>query len=331
MARRAGVRSPGGSLPYLMIAAGFLLLLGGGESLVRGAVTLARRLGVSPLLVGATIVAFGTSAPELAVAVKAQLTDHGDIAMGSVVGSNIANTWLVLGGTAALRPVHWARRAVCHDAGGLALSSLLFCVLAYSAATLGRPEGTVLFGTLVGLTTFNYWRERRQRPLTLELLEREADELVEDTPLPKAIFFTLVGFIAIFFGAGLLVDGAAAVARLFGVSEATIGLTIVAIGTSLPELAACCVAAARGHADIALGNVVGSNVFNMLCIGGIAAMIAPLRVEVRILGVDLWIMLAAMMALALWLVAFDRIGRLIGSMGVATYLVWVLSHGGSLH
>ncbi len=314
-----------------MIAAGFLLLFGGGESLVRGAVTLARRLGVSPLLVGATIVAFGTSAPELAVAVKAQFTDHGDIAMGSVVGSNIANTWLVLGGTAALRPVMWARRAIVRDAIGLGFASLLFCALAYSTATLGRPEGVFLFGTLLVLTTYNYWRERRQRPLTLELLEREADELVEDTPLPKAIFFTAIGFVAIFFGAGLLVDGAAAVARVFGISEATIGLTIVAIGTSLPELAACCVAAFRGHADIALGNVVGSNIFNMLCIGGIAAMIAPLQVEVRILGVDLWIMLAAMIALALWLVSFERIGRLIGSLGIVTYLLWVLSHGGSLH
>ncbi len=314
-----------------MIAAGFLLLFGGGESLVRGAVTLARRTGVSPLLVGATIVAFGTSAPELAVAVKAQFTGHGDIAMGSVVGSNIANTLLVLGGTAMLRPVHWERRTIFHDTGGLVFASLVFCVAAATSGMLGRIESVGLFATLLLLTSYNYWRERRQRPLTLELLEREADELVEGTPLPKAMVFTAIGFAAIFCGASLLVDGAATVARVFGVSEATIGLTIVAIGTSLPELAACCVAACRGHSDIALGNVIGSNVFNMLCIGGVAGMIAPLAVELRILHVDLWIMLATMIGLALWLVATERIGRVVGGLGIATYLLWILSHGGSLH
>lgn len=314
-----------------MIAAGFVLLFGGGESLVRGAVTLARRMGVSPLLVGATIVAFGTSAPELAVAVEAQFTDHGDIAMGSVVGSNIANTLLVLGATALLRPVAWLRRTICHDAGGLVIASLLFCLLAAGGGVLSRPEGVVLFGSLLFITGYNYWRERRQRPLTLELLEREADELVESTALPKAVLFSAIGFVAIFFGAGLLVDGASAVARVFGVSEATIGLTIVAIGTSLPELAACCVAACRGHSDIALGNVVGSNVFNMLCIGGVAGMIAPLEVDARILSVDLWLMLAALVGLAVWLVASERIGRFVGGLGVVTYLVWVASHGGALH
>ena len=117
---------------------------------------------------------------------------------------------------------------------------------------------------------------------------------------------------------------------MFGVSEATIGLTIVAIGTSLPELAACCVAACRGHADIALGNVIGSNIFNMLCIGGVAAILAPLQVEARILQFDLWIMLGAMVSLATWLVATERIGRTAGALGMATYFIWIASHGGAL-
>jgi cation:H+ antiporter len=318
-------------LPYVLIAAGFLLLFGGGECLVRGAVTLARRIGVSPLLVGATVVAFGTSAPELAVAIKAQFTGHGDIAMGSVVGSNIANTLLVLGATALLRPVAWERRTIFHDAGGLVVASALFCGLAAHAGVLTRAEGIALFGSLLFLTSYNYWRERRQRPLTLELLEREADEFVAETGLPKALLFTGIGFVAIFFGAGWLVDGAAEVARVFGISEATIGLTIVAIGTSLPELAACCVAACRGHADLALGNVIGSNVFNMLGIGGVAATIAPLWVATRILHVDLWIMLAAMVGLAVCLLATERIGRAAGILGIATYLLWIASHGGALH
>lgn len=319
-------------MPYLQIAVGFVLLFGGGEFLVRGAVSLARFLGVSPLLVGATVVAFGTSAPELAVAIKAQLTAHGDIAVGSVVGSNIANALLVLGATAVLRPVKWARRAICHDAGGLLFASTLFCVLAMTGALLTRLEGSLLLATLLALTAYNYVRERRAQrsPLTIELLEREATDMVDDVPLPKALFFVLTGLVAIFIGASQLVDGAAVVARMFGISEATIGLTIVAIGTSLPELAACCIAACRCHGDVALGNVIGSNVFNMLGIAGVAGAIAPLEVPAQIASTDIWIMFAVMAALSGMLLLATRVGRVAGALMILAYGLWIATLAGSV-
>jgi len=313
-------------LPYLQIAAGFVLLFFGGECLVRGAVALARSMGVSTLLVGATVVAFGTSAPELAVAVESQLTGHGSIALGSVVGSNLANTLLVLGATALLRPVTWQRAAIRNDALGLIFASAVFCAAAATAHALGRLEGLALLGLLVALTAVNYWRERRKRPLTLSLLEEEAQEFINELALTPALLYTTLGIIGVVVGAHQLVLGTIAIARNFGVSEAVIALTVVALGTSLPELAACGVAAYRRHSDMALGNVVGSNVFNMLGIGGAAALVAPLDVPAQIMSTDLWLMLGVMVALAAWLVLRERLGRAVGLILVGTYLLWIATH-----
>lgn len=312
-------------MAYLQIAAGFLLLFFGGECLVRGAVALARHMGVSTLLVGATVVAFGTSAPELAVAVKSQLTGHGDIAIGSVVGSNLANVLLILGATALVRPVMWDPAAVRYDAFTLVLAAVVFCAAAFGAHDLGRVEGCLLVGMLGIMTWLNYWRERRKRPLTVSLLEQEAQEFINELALSPALLYAALGFIGIVAGAHQLVLGAVSLAHAFGVSEAVIALTVVAVGTSLPELAACAVAAYRKHSDMALGNVVGSNVFNMLGIGGTAAAIAPLDVPARIIQVDLWLMLIAMVAAAGWLLFRNHLGRFSGMALLVGYAAWIAS------
>lgn len=312
-------------MPYLQIAAGFLLLFFGGECLVRGAVALARHMGVSTMLVGATVVAFGTSAPELAVAVESQLTGHGDIAIGSVVGSNLANVLLILGATALVRPVAWNPKTVRYDACGLVLASVIFCAAAFAARDLGRIEGVLLVAMLGTLTWVNYWRERRKRPLTVSLLEEEAQQFINELALTPALLYAILGTIGIVAGAHQLVLGAVSVAKAFGVSETVIALTVVAVGTSLPELAACAVAAYRRHSDMALGNVVGSNVFNMLGIGGTAAAIAPLDVPPRIIQIDIWIMLAAMVVAAGWLLFRNHLGRIAGLVLLSTYVVWLAS------
>jgi len=310
-------------LPYLQIAAGFLLLFFGGECLVRGAVALARHMGVSTLLVGATVVAFGTSAPELAVAVESQLTGHSDIAIGSVVGSNLANALLILGATALVRPVAWDPTAVRYDALGLVLAAVVFCAAAFAARDLGRAEGVILVAMLATLTWVNYWRERRKRPLTVSLLEREAQEFINELALTPAVLYAILGMIGVVAGAHQLVLGAVSVAQAFGVSETVIALTVVAVGTSLPELAACAVAAYRNHSDMALGNVVGSNVFNMLGIGGTAATIAPLDIPTRIIQLDLWLMFATMVGVAAWLLLRNSLGRVTGFMLLVLYAVWI--------
>ena len=311
-------------MDYVRIAIGFLLLFGGGEFLVRGAVGLARRLGVSPLLVGATVVAFGTSAPELAVSVRAVLTGHEDIALGSVVGSNIANVLLILGVSSAISPVAWSRRAVLRDATGLAFASLIFSAIAATAG-VSRLEGGFMLALLLGLTCVNFVRDRRRRAYTFELLERGADEVAPASdPLPKALLLTAVGLVGIVIGADQLVAGASAAARTMGISEATIGLTLVAIGTSLPELAACMVAAYHKHSDLALGNVIGSNVFNMLGITGTAALLAPLPIPGEILHFDLWLMLAIMLLTGAILAFVGRLGRVHGALFLACYAIWIL-------
>jgi cation:H+ antiporter len=311
-------------LAYVQIAIGFALLFGGGELMIRGSVNLARRLGVSPLLVGATVVAFGTSAPELAVSVRSVVTGHGDLAIGSVIGSNVANVLLILATAALVDPVVWSRRAVLRDGTGLAVASVVFTIIAATGG-ISRWEGALMLGLLVLLTGVSYWRDRRRQAFTLQVLEAEAGELEPSTPgSSKPLVLTLFGIVAIVVGADQLVAGATVVARAYGISEATIGLTLVAIGTSLPELATCLVAAYRKHSDVALGNVVGSNVFNMLGIGGTAALVSPLPIPSEILYFDLWVMLAVMLATGALLVGVGRLSRIPATFFLLAYVVWIV-------
>ncbi len=302
----------------LMLVGGFGLLVLGGEGLVRGAATLALRAGLSPLLVGLTVVGFGTSLPELLTSVEASFANAPGIAIGNVVGSNIANILLILGVAALIRPVPVGRAGFRRDGFAVVLATALgvaICLL----GEIGRLAGLVL---LAGLCLYLYiaWRGERSDP------EAEAED---DLPGEKsgspwlALVYLLLGFAAMLAGAKMLVFGAIDLARGLGVSEAVIGLTVVAIGTSLPELVTSVVAAIRKHSDIAFGNVLGSNIFNILGILGATAVIAPLRAPDEILDLDVWVMSAATLGLIFVAVTSWKITRFEGGLMVGAYLVYL--------
>ena len=274
----------------LAILVGLALLSIGAEALVRGSAALALRLGITPLVVGLTVVAFGTSSPELVVSVKASLDDNGAIALGNVVGSNICNIALILGVAALIKPVRIEAQVIRREIPVLIFASILLWAM-LAGGELQRWMGLLLTVGLVAYIAFSYGGARAEKN------EAVRDEFAEALPAPEArrawvdVLFVLVGLAMLLFGANLFVDGAVAVAERFGVSQAVIGLTIVAVGTSLPELATSIVAAFKGEGDIAVGNAVGSSIFNILCILGVAALIRPMATT-GISMVDLAVMTA---------------------------------------
>ncbi|MDP2698840.1 calcium/sodium antiporter [Thalassospira sp.] len=313
-------------IPYLQIAGGLILLTVGGEFIVRGAVGLALLMGISKIIVGLTVVAAGTSAPEFVVSLNAALIGSGDIAMGNVVGSNIANIMLILGAVALFAPIRCSRTMIVRDGGTMLLGTVLFIGLCLFG-TIDRWGGVVMLLLIVAIWYFTYQHDKNHPDEATLLHEQEADEVAV---APKGwlwpVIHTAVGVGFLTLGADFLVDGGVVVAREFGVSEAVIGLTLVAVGTSLPELAASMVAAFRGHADVALGNVVGSNLLNLLLIIGGVSLIAPVAVPAQIAGSDMWIMLAV--TVLLLLVGYFRrgIGRITGAAFVTAYVayIWML-------
>ena len=302
-------------LDYILVAGGLVALLAGGEALVRGAVAVAQRAGLSPLVIGATLVGFGTSAPELFTSLDAGLRGADGIAVGNVVGSNIANILLILGLAALIRPVVIPGPARIREMPMLAIATGAAGVLMMDGA-LGRWDGALLFA---GLLTY----------LTLALVTgraQPADVEVGAVPqsLAVALGSALIGLVLIILGANWLVDGASGIALALGVPETVIGLTLVAVGTSLPELVTSVVAARRGHGEVALGNVLGSNIFNLLGILGLTALITPLEVPARIISGDNWAMAAvtaALCALCLW---GRPMGRLPGAVLLLAYLAYVV-------
>lgn len=260
-----------------------VLLWIGAEGLVRGASSLALRLGLSPLVVGLTIVAAGTSMPELLVCVRATLVGQGNLALGNAIGSNLFNTGVILGIGALLQPLHVRLQLVKFDTPALIAVTALFLFF-FRNDTIGRLEGGLLLGLLILWTWVNLVLARREGTVVQA-------EFAEALPPPKGtigkdLLFLVVGLGVLVWGSELLVDNAILIARSVGVSEAVIGLTIVAAGTSMPELATTVVAAARKEADLAIGNVIGSNLFNLLGIVGTSALVAPL-VGVGIKDLDL--------------------------------------------
>tara|TARA_E500000305_G_C4027963_1_gene243000 strand:+ start:5977 stop:6768 length:792 start_codon:yes stop_codon:yes gene_type:complete len=247
----------------LLVAAGLVLLFVGGEGLVRGSVALAERLGISKLLIGLVIVGFGTSTPELLVSVNAALGGTPEIALGNVVGSNIANVLLIVGVAAVIAPIlGWERTAVREALVASLVSLAAFALVQGEVIT--PIEGIAMLLVLAGYLFSSYWLETRDRQA--KTFDHEAEEF-EDIPLPRpwlAPVLAIGGIAALVFGADMLVEGAVNIARDFGVPDAVIGLSLVAIGTSLPELATAIVAAIRRHSDVVLGNVIGSNIFNIL-------------------------------------------------------------------
>ncbi len=315
--------------PWLLSGLGLLILLLAGDALVRGAVSLSLRLGVPALIVSLTIVAFGTSAPELLISIKAVLDEAPGIALGNVVGSNTANILLVLGVPALLATLHTSECSTRKTYNFMIAASVLFIGLAFRGVF-------DWIAALVLLTALGYmlWDQFKEARSHRNGGANEVDDLEEpegadpDMPGWRIGLFLVLGLVGLPLGASLLVDNASIIARTYGVSDTVIGLTLVAIGTSLPELATTVMAALRRQADVALGNVIGSNMFNLLAIIGIASLVGPIEVDPEFLRFDLWVMLGA----SLMLIPFVYMGRDITRIwGVALcsiyagYLVWVLS------
>jgi cation:H+ antiporter len=268
---------------FLNLTAGLVLLVGGAEVLVRGAGKLAAQFGIPPLIIGLTVVAFGTSAPETAVSVQAAINGSGDLAIGNVVGSNIANILLILGLTALIAPLIVSRQLIRLDVPIMIGASLLTFALAWDGQ-LDRIDGAILFGCILAYTAFLITTGRREQAAAAldDEFNREFGLQVAPKPYAWAINLALIvaGLVLLVSGSNLLVEGAVSLARALGLSELVIGLTVVAIGTSLPELATSVTAAFKGERDIAVGNIVGSNIFNLLCVLGLSALVSPDAIQV---------------------------------------------------
>lgn len=302
-------------MTFVLIAAGLALLVVGGDVLVRGAVTLATRLGVSPLLVGLTVVGFGTSTPELVTSLDAAFSGAPGISVGNVVGSNIANILLILGVAALIMPVAVAPRAFRRDAIALALASLAGAGLILHGE-LARLAGAIL---LAGLAAYILTAYRLEKTGPIEI---DTPEAIPAEGFVRPALLAGAGIVITIVGARLLVSGAVDLAASFGVSDTLIGLTIVAVGTSLPELVTSVVAALRRQSDIAFGNVVGSNIYNILGILGVTALVHPIPVPEEILGFDIWAMLAATLALIVMAFTGLRVSRVEGGAMVAAYAAY---------
>lgn len=302
-------------MEYLMLIGGLAGLFFGGEALVRGSVGIARRLSMSLLLVGLTVVGFGTSTPELLVSMDAALRGVPDIALGNVVGSNIANILLIVGVSAVVWPITVSGGTLGRDTLVM-LAAALVLVPFFALGELGRVAGGLMVAALIAYLVFAY-RQSREQPASNDDLSGAVSNIW------LSAVWVLAGLAMLMVGAHYLVDGAVTIARTFGVSEAFIGLTIVAVGTSLPELATSLIAAFRRQSEIAIGNIVGSNIFNIFGILGLTAVVSPIPVASRFLMFDLPVMIAVTVGLTLML-RRSRIGRLWGAAMLVLYggYVW---------
>jgi len=295
---------------FLYLLLGITLLTVGGEALIRGALSISKRMRVSPLLSGLVIVGFGTSMPEMVVSIDAVLSGQPDIAIGNVVGSNIANVLLILGLCALITPLSVTPTALRRDAVVVISASLLFIGLSWGSG-LGMIDGVLLLLALASYVIWAYWSERDSVALSGVVHQAEADEI---NLVPKSLVWstgaTILGLALLITGSQVLLKGAVGIAQLLGVSEAVIGLTMVAVGTSLPELAISVVAALRKHADVAVGNILGSNIFNLLGILGASALVQPLTVSGRIAAFDQLVMLGVALLLFVFLYTGRRLSRL---------------------
>ncbi len=307
----------------LFLIFGLVLLIWGAELLVRGASRLATAAGISPLVVGLTVVAFGTSSPELAVSVMSAFKGQADLAIGNVVGSNIFNVLLILGISALIIPLVVAQQLVRFDVPLMIGASFLVLLLG-ADQSLGRFDGLVLFSAVVAYTIFLIRQSRRES--NAEVKEEYEKEYGEKGPVlwVKNIGLVVVGLAGLMLGSKWLVSSAVTIAQSFGVSELVIGLTIVAAGTSMPEVATSVVAAIRGERDIAVGNVVGSNIFNLLCVLGLSSIVAPsgIAVSAAALRFDIPVMIAV--AVACLPIFFS--GYLISRFNGATFLFFYVAY-----
>lgn len=306
----------------VFIFAGLALLFFGGDFLVRGAVSLAKRLDIPPLVIAITVVAFGTSVPELIVSLDAALEGAPAIAIGNVVGSNIANILLVLGLSAIFAPIVIEGVPAQRNTLYMVVASLIFLGVAWGGEVV-RWEGIMLFLLLLTFLFVSYRQARRDEAAQVTYQE-EVEQFSGEAHSPMVLAGLIVGGLAgLVIGAELLVEGAVEIARSLGVSEAVIGLTMVAFGTSLPELVTSIVAIARKHGDVAIGNILGSNLFNILGVLGITAIVIDVPVPDQVLSFDIWIMLGAAVLLVPFALRWISMNRPLGLLLFVAYIAYV--------
>lgn len=306
----------------LQIILGLMLLTAGGEALVRGSVAIAQKMNVSKLVIGLTLVGFGTSMPEMITSINAALAGSPGIAIGNVVGSNICNILLILGLSAIISPMVAPWATYRRDAMMMIGASLLLLAICI-AGELSRFAGGVLFISLIFYVGGTFYLARKD--LAKEKVIKESDDIpaitITNTPLNLALTFG--GLALLMVGANQLVTGSIELAKMANISDTVIGLTIVAVGTSLPELVTSVMAAIKKHADVAIGNIIGSNIFNILGILGLTALIKPIIIPAGILAVDIWVMLAAALILVAWLAIMHKISRPVGAAMMVLYVGYV--------
>ncbi|MFZ2656981.1 MAG: calcium/sodium antiporter [Victivallales bacterium] len=303
----------------ILIIAGFILLYYGAEWLVAGGASFAVKAGVTPLVVGLTVVAFGTSCPELVVSIDAAIGHHGEISIGNVIGSNIFNIALILGISALVRPLKVQMQLIRFDVPVMIAATILFVIFFWDR-TFSRTEAFVFF---VGLIVYMVTVVRMARKEVKKNIEDGISaEIHSEYGTVVCIFFIVAGLVALVAGARVFVEGSVMIAHRFGISEAVIGLTIVAAGTSLPELATSVMAAIKKQSDISIGNIVGSNIFNILCIVGIAGMIEPIYAP-GISNSDIGMMVFAAMLLFPLMKTGFTISRIEGAILVIIYIGYI--------
>ena len=310
-------------LAIIQLIAGFVLLYFGGDWLVNGGVALARRFRISSLVIGMTIVAFGTSAPELLVSMMSSIKGSAGIAMGNVIGSNIANIGLILGLTAMLCPIPTQNSKVSANGLVMILASVLVLVFSLNNG-LSRAEGLILFAGIILFTVISIRLGRTSK----EEFEPTADGQGKQMSVFAALLLIVLSCAMLAFGADFMVDGATSVAKALGVSDKVIGLTIVALGTSLPELAASVAAALKKEMDISIGNIIGSNIFNLMCVLGVSASIRPIPFDYMQYRMDFIIMMAFSAGLIILIQpwkAQGRLGRISGIIMFAAYAIYAWS------
>lgn len=307
----------------LQIILGLLLLTAGGDALVRGSVAIAQKMNVSKLVIGLTLVGFGTSMPEMVTSINAALAGSPGIAIGNVVGSNICNILLILGLAAIISPMvapwmNYRRDSIIMIGASLLLLGV--CI----AGELSRFAGGILFLSLVLYVVGTFLMARKDSGKDKELENNDDIPNITITSTPLNLGITLGGLALLMVGANQLVTGSIELAKIAGISDAVIGLTIVAVGTSLPELVTSVMAAIKKHADVAIGNIIGSNIFNILGILGVTALVKPITIPSSILAIDIWVMLGASGILIALIATTHQVSRIVGSIMVGSYTAYVL-------
>ncbi len=320
-------------MEYISVVGGLILLVIAGDKLVEGSVAIAEKFHISKLIIGITVVSFGTSAPELVVGIEAALSGAAEIALGNVVGSNIANVLLVLGIPALFYPFACNDREIKHSLTYMMLATFLLVGLAFFGP-FHIWQGMALISMLVIFLYFSIQRARHNSKVMkhdIEFAQHALEDIKPDPspgmPVRKAVMLTVLGLAGLVLGANILVDGAIVIARTMGVSEAVIGLTIIAIGTSLPELTTSIMAARNNHGDVAMGNIIGSNLFNILAIMGITSLVAPIAVPEQFFTLDFPILIMTSLILIPIAMGKIKISRPIGFGFCLLYIAYLMYLG----